>query len=180
MTSGRCGRARVSRRPLLEGELIGLSGPIPQPQVPSWCVAPRTRSDPMRSRPNDDRYTCADLEREFPDDAACLDWLWRQNHSSDGGHADCPKCGRQRRFHRVRTRPSYSCDSCGYHLHPTSGTIFHKSSTGLDTWFKAVVIMGSTRCGVSAKQLQRELGVTYKTAWRMAKLIRQKLMAPSR
>jgi hypothetical protein len=62
-------------------------------------------------------------------------------------------------------------------LHPTAGTIFHKSSTGLDLWFRAIFLMGSTRCGVSAKQIEREVGVTYKTAWRMANLIRTKLMA---
>lgn len=74
------------------------------------------------------------------------------------------------------SRPSYSCDTCGYHLHPLANTVFHKSSTGLDIWFKAIFIMSSTRCGVSAKHLERELGVTYKTAWRIGHLIRTKLM----
>jgi transposase len=76
----------------------------------------------------------------------------------------------------VASRPSYSCDTCGHHLHPTAGTIFHKSSTGLDLWFRAVFLMSSTRCGVSAKQIEREIGVTYKTAWRMANKIRTMLM----
>ena len=62
-------------------------------------------------------------------------------------------------------------------MHPTAGTIFHKSSTGLQLWFYAMYLMTSTRCGISAKQLERELGVTYKTAWRMFKdLIRNELM----
>src|SRR5213075_305841 len=55
--------------------------------------------------------------------------------------------------------------------------IFHKSSTSLHLWFYAIWLITSTRCGVSAKQLERELGVTYKTAWRMFTLIRNKLMA---
>src|SRR5438128_2087997 len=114
--------------------------------------------------------------REYPDDATCLDWLWRNSYSGDGKTAFCPKCGRESSFHRMKSRPSYSCDVCGHHLHPTAGTIFHKSSTSLALWFKAIYIMGSTRCGASAKQLERELGVTYKTAWRMANLIRTKLM----
>jgi transposase-like protein len=59
---------------------------------------------------------------------------------------------------------------------PTSGTIFHKSDTPLRSWFHAIFLMSSTKTGISAKQLQRELGVTYKTAWRMFKQIR-KLMA---
>ncbi len=139
-------------------------------------MAPRNRNNPKASASSDGQYTRADLDREFPDDATCLNYLWRQNCSPDGQHAECPKCGVQRRFHRVASRPSYSCDVCGHHLHPTAGTIFHKSSTGLDLWFRAIFLMGSTRCGVSAKQLERELGVTYKTAWRMARLIREQLM----
>ncbi len=114
--------------------------------------------------------------REFPDDRTCLEWLWRERVSEDGEHAHCPKCARRRKFHRVKSRPSWSCDSCGHHLHPTAGTIFHKSPTSLHLWFYAMYLMTSTRCGISAKQLERELGVTYKTAWRMANRIRNVLM----
>jgi transposase-like protein len=114
--------------------------------------------------------------RDFPNDAACLEFLWRERLSSDGSHAFCPKCDRERKFHRVKSRPSWSCDSCGHHLHPTAGTIFHKSSTSLQLWFYAMYLMTSTRCGISAKQVERELGVTYKTAWRMCNLIRNELM----
>ncbi|MGZ4406747.1 MAG: IS1595 family transposase [Gaiellaceae bacterium] len=117
--------------------------------------------------------------REFPDDAACLEWLWRNRFSEDGEHADCPKCGQQRRFKRytgARQRQVWTCTACAHQLSPTSGTIFHKSSTSLHLWFYAMWIMTSTRCGVSAKQLERELGVTYKTAWRMFNLIRNRLM----
>jgi transposase-like protein len=118
-----------------------------------------------------------EFTREFPDDGACLDWLWRNRYSADGEHAECPKCERERKFHKVADRPAWDCDSCGYHLHPTAGTIFHKSSTSLHLWFFAIHLMTSTRCGISAKQLERELGVTYKTAWRMANLIRNDLMS---
>jgi transposase len=121
-------------------------------------------------------YTVADLQREFPTDDACLDWLWRRGHSEDGQHAECPKCERPRRFHRVRSRQSYSCDSCGHHIHPTAGTIFEKSATPLRLWFHAIFLLSQTRCGISAKQLQREIDVTYKTAWRMFNRIRQMLV----
>jgi transposase-like protein len=114
--------------------------------------------------------------REFPDDRACLDWLWRNRYSTDGSHAYCQKCDQERKFHRVRSRPSYSCDHCGLHVHPTAGTIFHKSATSLQLWFYALYLMTSTRGAVSAKQLERELGVTYKTAWRIADLIRNQLV----
>ena len=81
-----------------------------------------------------------------------------------------------RKFHTCKSRPSYSCDTCGLHVHPTAGTIFHKSATSLHLWFYAMYLMTSTRCAVSAKHIERELGVTYKTAWRMANLIRNDLM----
>jgi transposase len=115
--------------------------------------------------------------RRFPDDAACLEWLWRERYAQrDPNRAYCPTCGVIRRFHRVKDRPCYDCDSCGHHVHPTAGTIFAKSSTSLHLWFYAIWLITSTRCGVSAKQLERELGVTYKTAWRMFNKIRNELM----
>jgi transposase len=117
--------------------------------------------------------------REWPDDATCLEWLWRERHSEDGTHAHCPKCDRERAFKRYATsqrRQSWTCTGCGHHLHPTAGTIFHKSSTSLHLWFYAFYLMTSTRCGISAKHLERELGVNYKTAWRMLNKIRNELM----
>lgn len=108
--------------------------------------------------------------RECPDDATCMDILWRQRYAPDGHTASCPKCEQERRFHRVKARPCYACDSCGHAIYPLAGTIFHRSSTSLHLWFYAIYLMTSTRCGVSAKHLERELGVTYKTAWRMFNL----------
>jgi transposase len=140
-------------------------------------MPPVDRNNPQRAKSSESSYSLMEFMREFPDDAACLEWLWRNRFSEDGERAECPKCERTRKFHKVRDRPAWDCDSCGYHLHPTAGTIFHKSSTSLHLWFYAMHLMTSTRCGISAKQLERELGVTYKTAWRMANLIRNDLMA---
>jgi len=140
-------------------------------------MPPVDRNHPKRAASSESDYSLMEFVREFPDDAACLEWLWRNRFSDDGEHAECPKCEKVRKFHKVRERPAWDCDSCGYHLHPTAGTIFHKSSTSLHLWFYAMHLMTSTRCGISAKQLERELGVTYKTAWRMANLIRNDLMA---
>ncbi len=117
--------------------------------------------------------------REFPDDAACLEHLWRVRYSPDGEHAHCPKCDTERVFKKyaiANRRSSWTCTGCGHHMHPLAGTIFHKSPTSLHLWFYAMYLMGSTRCGISAKQLERELGVTYKCAWRMANQIRTHLM----
>jgi transposase len=117
-------------------------------------------------------YTLKDFQRQYPDDATCLEWL-RNYLYPDGMY--CIKCEATTKHHRVKSRPSYSCDHCGHHVHPTAGTIFHKSPTPLSTWFYAIYLMASTRCGISAKQIQRETGVTYKTAWRMFKQIRTML-----
>jgi len=117
-------------------------------------------------------YTLKDFQRQYPDDATCLEWL-RNYLYPDGIY--CVKCEETTKHHRVKSRPSYSCDHCGHHVHPTAGTIFHKSPTPLTTWFYAIYLMAQTRCGISAKQIQRETGVTYKTAWRMFKQIRTML-----
>jgi transposase len=115
------------------------------------------------------------IER-YPDDAACLDRLWRERYAPDGHHAYCSKCARERKFHRTMTRASYTCDTCGLHVHPMAGTIFEKSTTSLKLWFYAMYLMSSTSCGISAKQLEREIGVTYRTAHRMMKKIRTEIM----
>ena len=142
-------------------------------------MPPANRNNPTRCKSSESQYSLMEFVREFPDDAACLQWLWVNRYASDGEHAECPKCEQDRKFQRYNTkqqRQSWTCTSCGQHVHPTAGTIFHKSSTSLHLWFYAIYLMTSTRCGISAKQLERELGVTYKTAWRMAKLIRTELM----
>jgi len=143
-------------------------------------MPPVDRNKPIRADSSDSQYSLVEFMREFPDDAACLEWLWRNRYSPDGEHAHCPTCEKERSFKRYPTsqqRQSWTCTGCGYHLHPTAGTVFHKSSTSLHLWFYAMYLMTSTRCGISAKQIERELGVTYKTAWRMAHLIRHELMA---
>ena len=105
----------------------------------------------------------------FPDHDACLDYL-RERFHPDG--SECPKCGRATKFHRIKSRAAYSCQWCGHQVYPTAGTIFHKSTTNLQMWFWAIFLISSTRCGISAKQLEREIGVSYPTAHRMFKQIR--------
>lgn len=142
-------------------------------------MPPGNRKAPQRAKSSESQYSLMEFMREFPDDASCLDWLWRNRYAEDGVHAHCPKCEQVRAFKRYETtqqRQSWTCSACGHHVHPTAGTIFHKSSTSLHLWFYAIYLMTSTRCGISAKQLERELGVTYKTAWRMSHLIRNELM----
>jgi transposase len=143
-------------------------------------MPPANRHNPRRAKSSTSDYSVTEFLAEFPDDAACLEHLWRTRHALDGEHAHCLKCDAVKVFKRYETkqqRQSWTCTACGHHLHPTAGTIFHRSSTSLRLWFHAMYLMTSTRCGISAKQLERELGVHYKTAWRMFNKIRNELMA---
>ncbi|MGC1685399.1 MAG: IS1595 family transposase, partial [Candidatus Acidiferrales bacterium] len=110
---------------------------------------------------------------EFPDDVACLEYVKAQRWPN--GMILCAKCGVERKHYHVGNRTAYACDHCGNHIYPLAGTIFEKSSTPLRTWFYAMYLMGSTRCGISAKQIQRETGITYKTAWRIFRQVRSVL-----
>jgi transposase-like protein len=136
----------------------------------------KDRNNPQRHPSSESDFSLMEFMCEYPDDAACLDRLWRDRYAPDGHRACCPRCERERKFHRTRTRASYTCDTCGLHVHPMKGTIFEKSTTSLHQWFYAMYLMASTGCGISAKQLERELGVTYKTAHRMMKKVRMELM----
>jgi transposase len=122
------------------------------------------------------RLTINDFNERFPNDAACLAALMELRFP--GGVTYCEKCERDRKHYRIKGRPVFSCAHCGTQVSPMAGTIFEKSTTSLRLWFYAMYLMASTRCGISAKQIQRETGVTYKTAWRMFKQIRSLLSEP--
>src|SRR6266571_2654508 len=130
------------------------------------------RNAPKRSKASEAKFAVFEFDRQFPDDAACLDYLVGKLYPEG---IFCPKCQRVTKHHRVKSRPAYSCQFCGHYEYPMVGTIFQDSATSLRLWFYAMFLMASTRCGISAKQLERELGVTYKTAWRMFNKIRSLL-----
>lgn len=144
-------------------------------------MPPVDRKNPQRAKSSDSTYSLMEFMREFPDNDACLEWLWQNRYAPDGKTADCPKCEREgvtfKKYATKQRRQTWTCTACGHHVQPTAGTIFEGSSTSLHLWFYAIHLMTSTRCGISAKQLERELGVTYKTAWRIFNLIRNDLMA---
>ena len=118
------------------------------------------------------KYTVKDFETDFPNNDACLEWL-KNSRWPEG--ITCPKCEKVTKHHKVTGRQVYACDFCGHQISPMAGTIMEKSATPLKLWFYTMYLMASTRCGISAKQLERELGVTYKTAWRIFKQIRSML-----
>lgn len=115
------------------------------------------------------KFTLKDFQQMFPDDAACLDYLRREWYPEV---ITCEGCKREAKFYRITTRKVYGCEHCGFQFSPAAHTIFHKSPTSLTIWFYVIYLMAQTRGGISAKQIQRETGVTYKTAWRMCKQVR--------
>ena len=125
-----------------------------------------------KEKPPMERYTFKDFLKQFPNDEVALQWL-AEKRWPDG--IECRACNKVTGHSYISDRKCYACNMCGTHVHPTADTIFHKSSTPLTTWFYAAYLMAQTRGGISAKQIERETGVTYKTAWRMCKLIREAL-----
>ncbi|MGB3721326.1 MAG: IS1595 family transposase [Pacificimonas sp.] len=120
----------------------------------------------MKTKP----LTIQQFFKQFPDDETCLQHLFDVRFGQ--GYV-CPKCERASNWYRIEAERAYSCQWCGHHLHPTADTPFARTRTPLQSWFYAMYLFTTTRHGVSAKELQRQLGVTYKTAWRMGHEIRK-------
>ena len=81
------------------------------------------------------KYTAKMFEREFPTEDACLEYVKEKRFP--GGMALCVNCKVERKHYRVSGRTSYACHACGNHIYPLAGTIFHKSTTSLRTWFSS-------------------------------------------
>lgn len=115
------------------------------------------------------RLTVGEFFARFPDEDACLNHIMEVRF---GVRHVCAACGVEGTFHKLANRRAFSCAHCGDHLYPTAGTVFQDTRTPLQVWFYAIYLFVTTRHGVSGKELQRALGVTYKTAWRMGQQIR--------
>ena len=115
------------------------------------------------------RLTVGEFFARFPDEEACLNHIMEVRY---GVRHVCKACGVEGTFHKLTERRAFSCAHCGHHVYPTAGTVFQDTRTPLQVWFYAIYLFVTTRHGVSGKELQRTLGVTYKTAWRMGQQIR--------
>lgn len=130
----------------------------------------------MKNPSKSPAFSVRDFFARFPDDEACL------QHVMDvrfGMKHPCRKCLNLATFHRLTERRAFSCSYCGDHVYPTAGTVFEDTRTPLQSWFFAIFLFVTTRHGVSGKELQRQLGVTYKTAWRMGMKIRELIASVS-
>jgi len=114
--------------------------------------------------------TYKEFLKKFPDEKAIIDYFTRIRYPQG---VKCNHCGSDKVYHRAKEPKMYDCNSCRNSFSVLKDTIFEKTSTDLQKWFFAINIVLNAKKGISAKQLQREIGVTYKTAWRMLKQIRQ-------
>ena len=114
------------------------------------------------------QFTFAKFKALYPDDDACLASILERRY---GKAEACPDCGIVGKLTKIAGRRAYACKE-GCHVYPCAGTIFEHSSTPLSLWFHAMYLMTATRNGVSGKELQRQLGVTYKCAWRIGHQLR--------
>ena len=112
-----------------------------------------------------------ELEKKFSTQRKCEKFLQLKRWP---GGAMCPRCGTNQPYY-TRSLKKWECRKCRYQFSVTSGTIFHRSRTPLKKWFIAIWLICNSKKGVSAKQLQRTIGVTYKTAWRMGMQIRKSM-----
>src|SRR5258706_5000413 len=121
------------------------------------------------------KFTFAQYKAQYPDDDACLAAILERRY---GKAEACPNCGVVGKLTKIAGRRAYACKE-GCHTYPCAGTIFEHSSTPLSLWFHAMYLMTATRNGVSGKELQRQLGVTYKCAWRIGQQLRILMKARS-
>lgn len=113
------------------------------------------------------RYGLVQLRKDFPTDTSCLEFVFDASHTKECG------CGG---VYKAREgRKQYQCSKCRFHISPLAGTVFHKSDTPLTLWFAAILAFSNAKSGISAKELERQLETTYKTAWRILHLIRKAL-----
>lgn len=109
------------------------------------------------------KYGLKQLRKDFPTDRACLEFAFDTLHSRE-----C-SCGG---VYALRLeRKQFQCSKCRFAISPLAETIFEKSSTPLVLWWHALWVFSNAKSGISAKELERQLAVTYKTAWRLKRLL---------
>jgi transposase-like protein len=109
------------------------------------------------------------LVSSFGSEVKCRSYLERLRWP---GGVQCPRCYARKGISWLESRGQFDCDSCGYQFSVRVGTTFHDSHLPLWKWFLAVYAISESSDGVSASQLKRMLGVSYKTAWLLSQRIR--------
>ena len=138
-----------------------------------------------------------EVEKAFGTEKQCLDYVASMRWP---GGVLCLKCGsdkvaafttnetdagaqeQERRDHREVTVPArhlFQCNAegCRHQFSAIAGTIFTDTHLPLSTWFKAIALMANAKKGISAKQMERDLGVNYRTAWHLEHRIREAMLS---
>ena len=119
----------------------------------------------------------SEFQKAFSDEASCVAFLFKRRWP-DG--FICPGCS-ERRAAVLKSRPRlYECLDCGRQTSITAGTAMHRSKLPLTAWFWAAHLMATHSNGMSARQLEDQLGVTYKTAWLLTQKLRRSMVDPDR
>jgi transposase-like protein len=108
--------------------------------------------------------------KKYPTEKAIIDYFIKIRYPEG---VRCNHCGSDKVYHRGKEYKVFDCNGCGRSFSVFKNTIFEHTSTDLQKWFFAIHLFLNAKKGISAKQLQREIGVTYKTAWRMLRQIRK-------
>ena len=123
-------------------------------------------------------HSLIEFQSRFPDEAACVRYLfavrWPQGFV-------CPACGAGKAWPLQTKAWTWECAQCGKQTSVTAGTIMHHSKLPLTLWFWAAYLMATHSNGISALQLQRQLGLgSYKSAWLLCAKLRRSMVASDR
>ena len=119
-----------------------------------------------------------EFQQRFPDEDACAAYLTALRWPA--GFV-CPACGGSRGRALATKAHTHECADCRKQTSVTAGTVMHGSKLALTAWFWTAYLMAMHSIGISAPQLQKQLGLgSYKTAWLLATKLRRALVAPGR
>lgn len=118
-----------------------------------------------------------DFQKRFPDDAACADFLFALRWPE--GFV-CPKCGNGRAALLRSRAHTYECLDCGRQTSVTAGTVMHRTKLPLTAWFWAAHLMATHSNGMSALQLEGQLGISYRATWLLTQKLRRSMVDPER
>src|SRR6266581_1126402 len=121
---------------------------------------------------NDARMNLVELIKDFADESKCRTYLERLRWPEG---PQCLECG-SRKVYRILKRNQFVCDDCSHQFSVTAKTIFHDTHLPLWKWFLATYLLCESRKGMSANQMKRQLGISYKTAWYLCHRIRAAML----
>jgi transposase-like protein len=121
--------------------------------------------------------TVFEFARWFPDDQACMSYLYRSRWPES---FVCPKCRSTEDPYMLDKYKRIECSSCGHQTSVTAGTVLHRTRMPLTMWFEAAYHVATYAPGTSALQLQKHLGTSYETAFNILHKLRAAMVRPDR